>query len=162
MAQSQGLQHWFKMAQKKQDSGFGKFVIGIIIFLVIVFAAIAYNLFYKEETTSSGKLTQAEIIKKESIPVEAKMEGDVQTVTLSWGRYNYYPQTIIAKEGIPLRITGDMNRLQGCFRSFMIPGFNVRKLFTYQDNVLEFTPDKKGTFAFACTMNMGTGKLIVE
>lgn len=94
--------------------------------------------------------------------VEAKLVNGVQEATLSWGKLNYNPETIKAKKGVPLRITADMQRLSGCFQSFRIADLGVTKAFTENDNVIEFTPQKSGTFTFGCSMGMGAGKLIVE
>ena len=94
--------------------------------------------------------------------MEAKMENGVQTATLSWGQLNYQPSTIKLKEGVKARITADTDRLQGCYASIVIPEFNVDKAFTKNDNTVEFMPDKKGTFNFACGMGMGRGTLVVE
>ena len=87
--------------------------------------------------------------------------GPAQVITLSEKNYNYYPQIIRVKEGQLVRIFLDRS-VAGCLRSFTIPEFGVQKnLDTPQDSV-EFTPNKKGTFRFACSMNMGTGTIIVE
>ena len=84
-----------------------------------------------------------------------------QEVTLSWGKLNYNPEVITVKAGEKVRITGDMTRLTGCFQSLQIPELGISKSMTETDNVLEFTPTKKGTFAFGCAMGMGAGKLVV-
>ena len=55
-----------------------------------------------------------------------------------------------------------MQQLKGCLRSFTIPNLGIKKIFTESDNILEFMPDKKGTFGFSCSMGMGIGKLIVN
>ncbi|MBS3142406.1 cupredoxin domain-containing protein [Candidatus Woesearchaeota archaeon] len=93
------------------------------------------------------------------IPAPANT-GDVQEVTLGFGN-NYEPNIITVNQGVPVRITMDMNEVRGCFRSVVIPQLGIRKTFTESDNVLEFTPDKKGTYPFSCAMGMGTGKIVV-
>ncbi|MFA4887082.1 MAG: cupredoxin domain-containing protein [Candidatus Nanoarchaeia archaeon] len=90
-----------------------------------------------------------------------EIKDGVQEVVLSWGKLNYAPQEIVVKKDIPVRITADLKRLKGCFRSFTIPAFRFTKVFTEGDNVIEFTPDKVGTFPFSCTMGMGRGKIVV-
>lgn len=91
-----------------------------------------------------------------------KILNGIQEVTLSWGRLNYVPEVIAVKKDMPVRITADTARLQGCFRSLTIPELGLRKNFNEKDNVLEFTPTKSGTFNFGCSMGMGRGTLIVE
>lgn len=85
----------------------------------------------------------------------------VQEVTLSLKDYNYHPNTLKVKSGIPVKIYLDSS-VVGCLRSFTVKEFGVNEYLKTPSDYVEFTPDKIGTFAFACSMNMGTGVLIVE
>lgn len=87
--------------------------------------------------------------------------NEIQKITLGIKNYNYYPNTITVKEGIPVRISLDKS-VTGCYRSFTIREFGVAKVLRTPEDYVEFIPDKKGTFTFACSMGMGRGKLIVE
>ena len=75
--------------------------------------------------------------------------------------YNYYPQTVKVKANQPVRIYLDKS-VAGCYRSFTIRDFGVVKYLETEKDYVEFTPNKKGSFRFACSMGMGTGTLIVE
>lgn len=88
-------------------------------------------------------------------------DGEVQIVKLSvvGGTYVMSPSEI--KQGIPVRIEADLSKMPGCSKSIVISAFNVRKTFTSQDNTVEFTPDKAGTFNIACSMNMYKGTFFV-
>ncbi len=86
----------------------------------------------------------------------------VQTITLSWGKFNYNPETISVTAGKPVRITADLTRLSGCFQSLVIPDLEIEHYFDVGSETLEFTPTTKGTFTFSCAMGMGKGTLIVE
>lgn len=87
--------------------------------------------------------------------------GEVQNIVIGMKDYNYYPNTIKVKAGQPVSISLDES-VYGCFRDFTIRELGVREyLRTPQDTVV-FTPTKKGTYRFACSMGMGTGTLIVE
>lgn len=87
--------------------------------------------------------------------------GEVQKITLSMKNYNYYPNTISVKAGVPVSITLD-NSVGGCYRSFVIPDLGVRVNSRNPSQTIDFTPTKPGTYRFACSMGMGTGKLVVE
>ncbi len=89
-------------------------------------------------------------------------EGDVQVVNLGVANYNYDPQTINVLAGKKVRIVGNMQQLAGCLRSFHIPGLGISKVFSKNDNILEFTPTQKGSYPFSCSMGMGYGTLIVS
>ena len=84
----------------------------------------------------------------------------VQEITLSFKNGNYYPNTINVQPNKPVRIYLDSS-VQGCYRSFTIRSFGVSKRLATPSDYVEFTPDKEGTFGFACSMGMGTGTLIV-
>ncbi len=87
--------------------------------------------------------------------------GEYQKVVLSMKDYNYFPNTVTVKANQPVRIYLD-DSVQGCYRSFTIKEMGVAKYLKNSDDYVEFTPTKKGTYRFACSMGMGTGTLIVE
>ena len=87
--------------------------------------------------------------------------GEVQKVVIGMKNYNYYPNTIKVKAGIPVSISLDKG-VVGCYRSFVIRDFGIQKYLKTPQDTIEFTPKKPGTYRFACSMGMGTGTLIVE
>lgn len=86
---------------------------------------------------------------------------DVQKITLGTKNLNYYPNTIKVSAGKPVELTLDES-VTGCLRAFTIKDLGVSKYARTPGDKITFTPTKKGTFAFACSMGMGFGKLIVE
>ncbi|MFH0832350.1 MAG: cation transporter [Candidatus Aenigmatarchaeota archaeon] len=92
----------------------------------------------------------------------AAIKDGVQIVQLSVQGSNYYPNPIRVKKGIPVQLVADMNSVKGCSRSIVIPEYGIKKTLKTGDNVIEFTPDKSGTFKFACSMNMYQGQIVVE
>ena len=86
--------------------------------------------------------------------------GNVQKINIGF-KSNYYPNTITVKEGVPVEITLDKS-VGGCYRAFSIPGLGVSKYSSSPTDTINFTPNKKGTFKFQCSMGMGTGTIIVE
>ncbi len=84
-------------------------------------------------------------------------QGNVQVVKMyvEGGKYVLTPSTVT--KGTPVRIEGDVSKMPGCSKSIVIPSFNVKKNLNSKDNVIEFTPDKAGTFNIACSMNMYKG-----
>ncbi len=128
-------------------------IIGVLVGIILL------GFFIKSFLISSGNVVK---VNSAQDVVSTRMVGNVQVIDLSWGKLNYFPQVMVVKKDIPLRIVGDTSRLQGCFRSVVIPAFKISKVLTAQDNILEFTPDKVGDFPFSCAMGMGTGVLRVE
>jgi len=86
---------------------------------------------------------------------------EAQKITLGIKNYNYYPNTITLKVDQPVELTLDES-VSGCFRSFTVKALGIQKYSKSPEEKIEFTPTQKGTFAFACSMGMGYGKLIVE
>ncbi|MCA9487499.1 MAG: cupredoxin domain-containing protein [Nanoarchaeota archaeon] len=87
--------------------------------------------------------------------------GDIQKVTIGFKNYNYDPQVVKVKANQPVRIYLD-DSVYGCYRAFTIREFGISKFLQSTNDYVEFTPTKPGTYAFSCSMGMGTGKLIVE
>ncbi|PIN93828.1 hypothetical protein COU54_01535 [Candidatus Pacearchaeota archaeon CG10_big_fil_rev_8_21_14_0_10_31_24] len=87
--------------------------------------------------------------------------GQVQNVVIGMKNYNYYPNTIKVKAGLPVSLSLDSS-VAGCFRDFTIRELGVRKYLVNPSDKVEFTPTKPGRYTFACSMGMGTGTLVVE
>ena len=94
-------------------------------------------------------------------PTVASTVGGVQAATLKVVGGNYVLTPSVFKKGVPIKITADIANMPGCSKSFTIPDFNIRKSLTNNDNIIEFTPDRSGTFRMACTMNMYTGTITI-
>lgn len=117
--------------------------------LVLVLIVLGGFFFFK----SDGIGASGEVINGET--------SDVQNVVLGIKNYNYYPNTITVKAGMPVRISLD-NSVVGCYRSFTIRELGIAKNLPTPNDYVEFVPQKKGTYRFACSMGMGTGTLVVE
>lgn len=139
-----------------------KIAAGIIVVLVAAFFVKALimpsspNNAITDSSTADSPTGQAT-----GTVTDAKQSGDVQEVTLGWGKLNYDPEVIRVQKGKPVRVIGDLNTLYGCFRSFQIPELGISQSFTEGNDIIEFTPQKTGTFGFGCSMGMGNGKLVV-
>ena len=117
--------------------------------IILVIAVAGFFMFGSSGTNVTGNA------------VNDNPDGNFQKVVLGIKNYNYYPNTITVKVGQPVRVYLDES-VTGCLRSFTIKEFGVAKNLRTPSDYVEFTPNKKGTFGFACSMGMGTGKLVVE
>ena len=106
-------------------------------------------------TTAANKINTNDI-------KDVNTNNGEQIVQLSMRDYNYYPNVINLKYNVPAKIIVDTNKVKGCLQSIVIPDFGVRKYVTAKDNIISFTPNKKGTFSFSCSMGMGFGKIVVS
>lgn len=87
--------------------------------------------------------------------------GEVQQIVISEEDFNYSPSEIRVEVNKPVSITLDSS-VKGCLRSFGIRDLGVSKYAKTPSETIDFTPTKKGTFTFACSMGMGYGTIIVE
>lgn len=75
----------------------------------------------------------------------------------------YSPDVIVVKSGVPVRLNFYRDETSSCSEQVVFGDFKIaRDLPAFKTTPIEFTPDKKGEFIFACGMNMLRGKLIVE
>lgn len=122
-------------------------VYGILIFLVIIVAGF---IFLKPSTAIAVNGVDPVVV-----------QGEVRRVLISEKNLNYYPNEIKVKANQPVQISLD-DSVKGCLRSFAIRELGVSQYAKSPRETIDFTPTKKGTFTFSCSMGMGYGKLIVE
>lgn len=89
------------------------------------------------------------------------VSGNVQNAKLALVDFSYKLTPNKLVKGVPVRIEVDAGTLAGCMKNVVIKDFNVRKTITPSDNIIEFTPDKTGTFWITCSMGMGPGSFEV-
>src|SRR3989344_3362013 len=129
-------------------------IIGIILISVFLLIAIR-NFFSNTQKIESGSIIQ-------EVSAGVKNNGEEQVVNLGIKNYNYYPNVLNLKYNVPAKIVVDTNKVKGCLQSIVIPDFGIRKFVRANDNIISFTPNKKGTFSFSCSMGMGFGKIVVS
>ncbi len=80
-------------------------------------------------------------------------------INLSYGSYD----DIIVQKGMKVRliINAPKKYLTGCNNVVMINEFNIKKELKEGENVIEFTPDKVGTYSMNCWMSMITNNIKV-
>ena len=83
------------------------------------------------------------------------------TSTLQPGRS--YPD-ITVKAGEPVKWTVDVpdGSVNGCNYMIIQQDLGIQYAFDEGENVIEFTPEKAGTYTYTCWMGMITGKIYVE
>lgn len=91
----------------------------------------------------------------------ATLQDGVQVVTteLSSGRY----EPIVVQKGIPVKwtIKAAKGSINGCNYSIVIPEYGLQRDLVEGDNIIQFTPDKSGTFSYSCWMGMIRSKITV-
>ncbi|MFD0374974.1 heavy metal translocating P-type ATPase [Streptomyces sp. NPDC127112] len=92
----------------------------------------------------------------------ARLEGGVQRVEVTV-RGGYSPNMIRVRQGTPLELVFDRQESGECTSRVVFPDLRVSAgLPAHTRTTVRLTPDRPGTFGFACGMNMIHGTLQVE
>jgi cytochrome c oxidase subunit 2 len=90
----------------------------------------------------------------------------VRTIKVLAKQFEFIPKTIVLKKGVPVRLVFTS---QDVTHGFAVDAFKINVTIEKgKDTVLDFTPDKTGTFDFYCSYFCGfghhdmRGKLIVN
>lgn len=96
-------------------------------------------------------------------PAAAKAGAkEVQEVTIVIAG-GYQPSEVKLKKGVPARLRFVRKDTGGCAEQLLIPDFGVKQALPgLTETVVEFTPDKVGSFVFTCGMQMMKGTLVVN
>jgi len=141
--------------------------IGVGMLILIVGIANLYNgsiTGYAVQGSSSQGQQVFQSGVQDSAKADQQVQGssDVQRIALSMKGLEYQPNPLRLKLGVPVELVVNLNTVTGCMRSIQIPDLGVNAYVTQSNNIIRFTPTKKGTFGMRCSMNMGKGFVIVE
>ena len=93
---------------------------------------------------------------------QAELRGDTQEIEVVV-KGGYSPSLIRVRPGVPVRLTFNRQESGDCTSRVVFPDFRISKsLAAFGKTVVEFTPDRSGSFDFVCGMNMVHGTLLVE
>ena len=97
-----------------------------------------------------------------AIAQQKKATGDSQSAKVTVNAQGFQPGSLNLKADVPAKITFLRTTDNTCATSVIFPDYKIQKdLPLNQPVVVELTP-KKGTFGFACGMQMVQGKLVVQ
>ena len=92
----------------------------------------------------------------------AEQGGGTQEVTVRV-EGGYSPSTVRVRAGRPVRLTFDRQETSGCSAVVQIPELGIRtQLPAFEATTVEFTPERPGTYEFACGMNMLSGRIVAD
>ncbi len=86
--------------------------------------------------------------------------GEAQEITIDMKNWVYSPSVVRVEARVPVRIYLTDN-VRGCFRDLIIPEMDIRKRFASSEDYIEVT-FPEGSYTFACSMYMGTGRIIAK
>ncbi|KKQ42944.1 MAG: putative membrane protein [Microgenomates group bacterium GW2011_GWC1_37_8] len=81
-----------------------------------------------------------------------------QDVEIKVSNFGYQSNVKVLKAGVLVNLKLVTQNTQGCSRNFSIPDLNISKVLPATgEEILEFTPTKKGRLTYTCSMGMYTG-----
>ena len=86
---------------------------------------------------------------------------DYQEVKINLSYDNYDDIVVLKGKKVRLIINVENKYLTGCNNIVMINEFNIKKELKVGENIIEFTPNKVGTYSMNCWMNMITNNIKV-
>lgn len=91
----------------------------------------------------------------------ARLEDGVQIVKSGITPGSYEP--IVVQKGIPVKwiIHARKGEINGCNNSIIVPAYGIKKDLVEGDTIIEFTPDRSGSFSFSCWMGMIRSRITV-
>ena len=125
------------------------------VFAIVLSVVIIFKFYGAAAIYSSGDNPSA------GSSVSGSGSGNAQIVKMYVENGKYVLEPSSFKISVPVRIEADVSKMPGCSKSIVISAFNIRKTLNASDNVIEFTPDKAGTFNIVCSMNMYKGTFSV-
>ena len=88
--------------------------------------------------------------------------GGVQEVQIAV-KGGYAPATIRLRAGQPARRVFDRQETNSCAEEVVLGDFGIRRFLpAFEETVIEFTPERAGTYEFTCGMGMLRGRIVVE
>ena len=78
-------------------------------------------------------------------------------------RDGYDPARIEVRASRPVRLVFRREEIEGCSDTVLLPEWNIAKhLPAHEETVVEFTPERPGTYELTCGMHMLRGRIVVR
>lgn len=104
---------------------------------------------------------KAKVVGIESSEGSVKIEEGYQIIEMEVDRYGWNPDSFALKKGVPVKWNINVKELTGCNNEIIVRDYDLDIKLKKGMNVVEFTPDKKGTVQWSCWMGMIPGSFVV-
>jgi uncharacterized cupredoxin-like copper-binding protein len=150
------------MEEEKKQYGYGKRPLWQWLFLYAVVAVVIYGLVYYFVLAKKGgygggnSATVPNYTTPTSMPTAPSQATssamEAQKITVVGTEFTFSPSTLTLKKGQPVELTFENSGKLP--HNLTIPGLNVKTktIQPGQQDMIQFTPDKTGQFAFMCTV----------
>jgi plastocyanin domain-containing protein len=110
---------------------------------------------FNSDSTKSTNIDDMETVQSgEKSSSDEIMENRVQVINSTLTSRSY--PAITVQVGVPGKwiIDAPQGSINGCNNRIFIKEYDIEHTFTEGENIIEFTPDKTGTFKYNCWMGM--------
>lgn len=119
-------------------------------------------------TVIDAPITASKVVKtltgarSNHVQAEANIVSGIQRVQIDVLSRGYDPKALTVQSGIPVELTLASNGVYSCALEFNLRAFNISASLSPTDTkTFRFTPTKKGTYTYSCSMGMYSGTLTV-
>lgn len=115
------------------------------------------------QVTNSSELSLQEV-KVTDLPAAIQPEQkvpEVQIINMSVDSMGWWPDTFILQQGVKVKWIITAWELSKCNKEIIVKDYGLDIKLRSGENIVEFTPDRKGTIRWSCWMNMINGTFIV-
>lgn len=128
--------------------------VGLVVFsLALLFFVITETKSLSEGLSTTKSLT--------GNTISNIVNSNVQEINMNIDSSGYSPNSFVLKKGVPVKWNVNINQLTGCNKEIIAKDFAIDKVLKEGANLIEFTPDKTGTFTFSCGMGMLRGSFLI-
>jgi plastocyanin domain-containing protein len=132
-------------------------IVVIIVVAIAIYAVISLNTNNAFTGSLIGNLQNGISDEDSFAPItEGYQNVNVWVVNRSY----VFEYSVVAN--VPVRLIANMSMFPSCARKMVMPDYGIRKNFTNEDNILEFTPTSAGEINVSCSMNSYKGQLKVS
>lgn len=134
---------------------------GAVLVVVMGLAMMAQGSALSGLGSRSGEKVTAEGMQNSDQTDTATEKDGVQYVSSTLKPGQYPDITVKAGEPVKWEIQAPEGSINGCNYKMLLQDFDMEYTFETGENIIEFTPEKAGTYTYTCWMGMITGKIYV-
>lgn len=130
--------------------------------LIIIFAVFTFNSAMALRGVKTSVISSDKKVEENTPVANNPSQNSQQVVTMKITSRGFEPSVIKIKSGVPVKWVIQGDQVSGCTNKIIIPSLDISKDIKFGENIVSFTPTKKGDLPFSCWMGMVRGKFIVE
>ncbi len=112
----------------------------------------------KAQTTNPAAPMEVQVTNTFETP---KGLPEMQVINMTVDSMGWWPDTFVLQKGVKVKWVINVWDLTKCTNEIIVRDYGLDIKLKKGENIVEFTPDKKGTIRWSCWMHMVNGSFIV-